>query len=126
VTAMLDRSVVEVISRAAQHQPGRLLATVAATWLLAVPILAVLWLAARAVRRREAHLLSLLVLAAVGAVAADSRHHAYARGRCLCWWARTGSNCGPLPCEFRYGLLQQDSRPWKRVEDCVKPAGRGG
>jgi hypothetical protein len=67
---MLDRSAAELLNRAAQHQPGRLLAPVAATWLLAVPILAVLWLAGRAIRQRQAHPLTLLALAAVGAVAA--------------------------------------------------------
>jgi undecaprenyl-diphosphatase len=103
MTAMLDRSVAEIVNRAAQHQPGRLLASVAATWLLAVPILAVLWLTARAVRRREAHLLSLLVLAAVGAVAVFGLHqlldHLYFRPRP--YWA--------LPAMHAIGARRGDS-----------------
>jgi membrane-associated phospholipid phosphatase len=66
---MLDGSIAEFANRTAQHQPGRLLALVAATWLLAVPVLAMLWLAARAIRRRQPQTLSLLVLAAASALA---------------------------------------------------------
>src|SRR6266545_32269 len=42
---MPDQSIAEFANRIAQHQPGRLLALVAATWLLAVPLLVLLWLA---------------------------------------------------------------------------------
>ncbi len=66
---MADQSIAEFANRITQHQPGRLLALVAATWLLAVPVLALLWLAAGAIRRREPQTVSLLALAAVGALA---------------------------------------------------------
>jgi membrane-associated phospholipid phosphatase len=67
--AALDRSAAEFVNRLAQHQPGRLFALVAATWLLGVPLLTLLWLAVGAIRRREPQTISLLALAAVGALA---------------------------------------------------------
>src|SRR6266487_6184194 len=66
---MPDQSIAEFANRIAQHQPGRLLALVAATWLLAVPLLAMLWLAVGAIRRRQAPTVSVLALAAAGALA---------------------------------------------------------
>src|SRR6266516_6092117 len=83
--AALDRSAAEFVNRLAQHQPGRLFALVAATWLLAVPLLALLWLAVGAIRRREPQTITLLALAAVGALAAFGLHqlvdHLYFRPR---------------------------------------------
>ncbi len=83
--AALDRSAAEFVNRLAQHQPGRLFALVAATWLLAVPLLALLWLAVGAIRRREPQTITLLALAVVGALAALGLHqlvdHLYFRPR---------------------------------------------
>ncbi len=66
----LDRSITETLNRAAQHQPLRLLALVAASYLLAVSVLLLLVLAIAALRRRDSRRLALLVLAALGAAAA--------------------------------------------------------
>jgi membrane-associated phospholipid phosphatase len=66
---MADHSIAEFANRIAQHQPGRLLAQAAATWLLAVPLLALLWLAVAAIRRRQAATVSVLTLTVVGALA---------------------------------------------------------
>ena len=82
---MVDQSIVEFTNRIGQHQPGRLLALVAATWLLAVPVLALLWQAVSAIRRRQPHTLTVLVLGVVGALAAFGLHqlvdHLYFRPR---------------------------------------------
>jgi membrane-associated phospholipid phosphatase len=100
---MLDQSIAEFANRIAQHQPARLLALAAATWLLAVPLLALLWLAVAAIRRRQPQTLTVLVLAIVGALAAFGLHqlvdHLYFRPRP--YWA--------LPAVHAIGARRGDS-----------------
>jgi membrane-associated phospholipid phosphatase len=100
---MLDQSIAEFANRIAQHQPARLLAVAAASWLLAVPVLALLWLTAGATRRRQAQTLTVLVLAVVGALAALGLHqlvdHLYFRPRP--YWA--------LPAVHAIGARRGDS-----------------
>ncbi len=100
---MPDQSIAEFANRIAQHQPGRLLALVAATWLLAVPLLVLLWLAVGAIRRRQPQTVSLLALAVVGALASFGLHqlvdHLYFRPRP--YWA--------LPAVHAIGARRGDS-----------------
>jgi membrane-associated phospholipid phosphatase len=100
---MADQWIVEFANRIAQHQPGRLLALLAATWLPAVPFLLLLWLAVAAIRRRQAPTVSLLALAAVGALASFGLHqlvdHLYFRPRP--YWA--------LPAVHAIGARRGDS-----------------
>jgi membrane-associated phospholipid phosphatase len=100
---MPDQWIAEFANRIAQHQPGRLLALVAATWLLAVPLLVLLWLAVGAIRRRKAPTVSLLALAVVGALASFGLHqlvdHLYFRPRP--YWA--------LPAVHAIGARRGDS-----------------
>jgi membrane-associated phospholipid phosphatase len=100
---MLDQPMAEFANRIAQHQPVRLLALAAATWLLAVPVLAVLWVAALAIRRRQPQTVSVLALAIVGALAAFGLHqlvdHLYFRPRP--YWA--------LPAVHAIGARRGDS-----------------
>ncbi len=67
---MGDQALTETLNRAVQHGPPRLLAVVAATWLLAVPVLLLAALAVSALRRRGPHTLALTVLGLGGAVVA--------------------------------------------------------
>jgi undecaprenyl-diphosphatase len=67
---MGDQTLTETLNRAVQHGPLRLLAVVAATWLVAVPVLLLGALAVRAVRRRDAQTLALTALGVAGAVVA--------------------------------------------------------
>ena len=67
---MGDQALTETLNQAVQHGPSRLLAVVAATWLLAVPVLLLVALAGVAVRRREPHTLALTVLGLGGALVA--------------------------------------------------------
>ncbi len=67
---MGDQALTETLNQAVQHGPPRLLAVVAATWLLAVPVLLLVALAGVAVRRREPHTLALTVLGLGGALVA--------------------------------------------------------
>jgi len=66
----VDRSITEALNRAVQHQPLRLLALAAASWLLAVVAVLLVGLAITAIRRRDSRRLALLALAALGAAAA--------------------------------------------------------
>jgi membrane-associated phospholipid phosphatase len=66
----LDRSITQALNRAVQHQPLRLLALAAGSYLLALPVLLLLALAIGALRRRDPKRLALLALAALGAAAA--------------------------------------------------------
>ena len=92
-----------VLNRIAQHQPLRLLAAAVATYLVALPILVVLWLVVGAVRRRKPRLLSVLALATLGALAAVGLNllvgHLYFRPRP--YWA--------LPAVHAIGARRGDS-----------------
>ncbi len=102
--AALDRSVAELLNRIAQHQPLRLLAAAVATYLVALPILVVLWLVVGAVRRRKPRLLSVLALATLGALAAVGLNllvgHLYFRPRRL---RRPDRHCAAWPARPDHG-----------------------
>ncbi len=66
----VDRAIVEFANRAAQHQPQRLAALVAAKYLVVVPIVILLGVAVTALRRRDTHALAVAVLAGLGAAGA--------------------------------------------------------
>ncbi|HZD67790.1 MAG TPA: phosphatase PAP2 family protein [Actinomycetes bacterium] len=66
----VDRALVESLNRIAQHQPLRLAALVAATYLVVVPIAILLAVAVMALRRRDTHRLAVAILAGLGAAGA--------------------------------------------------------
>jgi len=115
----LDRSAAELVNRIAQYQPLRLLAVATATYLVALPVLAALWLAVGAVRRRRPRLLSVLVLATLGALAAVGLDllagHLYFRPRP--YWA--------LPTVHAIGARRGDSAFFS-VQPAVAAALAGG
>jgi undecaprenyl-diphosphatase len=82
---MGDQTLTETLNRAVQHEPARLLTVVAATWLVAVPILLLGALAVRAMRRRDTQTLALTVVGVLGALVALGVHqlidHLYFRPR---------------------------------------------
>jgi len=82
---MSDQTLTETLNRAVQHGPPRLLAVMAASWLVAVPMLLLVALAVRAVRRRDPQMLALTVVGGLGALVALGVHqlidHLYFRPR---------------------------------------------
>jgi len=63
----VDRSLVEVLNRAAQHPPLRQAALVAAGYLFVMPVAILVGLAAVRLRRRASHDVAVAVLALAGA-----------------------------------------------------------
>jgi hypothetical protein len=71
---MSDQTLTETLNRAVQHGPPRQLAVMAASWLVAVPMLLLAALAVRAVRRRDPQMLALTVVGVLGSLVALGVH----------------------------------------------------